>query len=285
MTLRYWEGKTRALMPLVGFLCLFLWIVVPVATAEELTFALGSDWKTASAHEEHRQLMIEFVRKADDINNWRELFTYQNFAKGKQTPEEFLNKLKAAREKECPAATVWNVIEQNESSILYEWRAKPCLGWPEQHEVARIILGKNNLFVLHYVAKVNELAPDTRTKWIKILQEATIDSGTKSGESSDVDNVVPFEMDKVMAALKPAMESPDCNVKEATANRVECKRPRNTTGDNGCGGESVTAVLEAQGDKTRVQIKTGKGFYGLLCKKDWSMPIYQSMIKNMEKAQ
>jgi len=176
----YEKVATRALIPIIGFLCLIAWVGVPVAAAEELQFTLGSDWKTASATEKHGQLMMEFVRNGDDINNWKELFTYQNFAKGKQTPEEFLNKLKALREKECPGATVWNVIEQNESSILYEWRAKPCLSWPEQHEVARIILGKHNLFILHYVAKVPELAPDTRTKWIKTLEDATVDSGAKS---------------------------------------------------------------------------------------------------------
>jgi hypothetical protein len=185
---------TSALMPVIGFLCLILWIAAPVVAAEpeEPHLDLGTnkiagpkdlflEWEIASVHEGHLPLMIEFIRKGDDINNWKELFTYQNFAKGKQTPEEFLNKLKAAREKECPGATVWNVIEQNESSILYEWRAKPCLGWPEQHEVARIILGNHNLFVLHYVAKVPELAPDTRTKWIKTFHDATVDSGAKSG--------------------------------------------------------------------------------------------------------
>ena len=64
------------------------------------------------------------------------------------------------------------------------------------------------------------------------------------------------------AARKPAMESADCTMKEATANRIECKRPRNTTGENGYGGQSVTAELEAQATKTRVRITTGKGFYG-----------------------
>lgn len=174
MRRRYKKVATRALIPIIGFLCLIGCVGAPVAAAEQLQFTLDSDWKTASATERHGQLMIEFVHNGDDINNWKELFTYQDFAKGKQTPEEFLNKLKAAREEECPGATVWNVIEQDESSILYEWRARPCLGWPEQHEVARIILGKHKLFILHYVAKVPELAPDTRTKWIKTLQDATI---------------------------------------------------------------------------------------------------------------
>jgi len=86
----------------------------------------------------------------------------------------------------------------------------------------------------------------------------------------------------VIAALKPAMESADCNVKEATANRIECKRPRNTIGENGYGGESVTAELKAQATKTRVRITTGKGFYGRLGKGNWSIPIYEQMIKNLK---
>jgi hypothetical protein len=127
---RHKKVATRVLILVIGLLCLIGWVGAPVAAAgewrfqvgaEELRFELSTDWKVASSHVlGNRQLMIEFVRKGGDINNWKELFTYQNFAKGKQTPEEFLNKLKAEREKECPGATVWNVIEQNESSILYE---------------------------------------------------------------------------------------------------------------------------------------------------------------------
>jgi hypothetical protein len=45
-------------------------------------------------------------------------------------------------------------------------------------------------------------------------------------------------MDKAVAALKPAMESTDCNLKEATATHVECKHPRKMTGYN---GDAVTA--------------------------------------------
>jgi hypothetical protein len=71
-----------------------------------------------------------------------------------------------------------------------------------------------------------------------------------------VDEVVPFPIDRVVAALKPAMESRNCKVKEETPGRIECKRPH---GDR-TGGESVTALLEAQGGQTHVSISTGKGF-------------------------
>jgi hypothetical protein len=101
-----------------------------------------------------------------------------------------------------------------------------------------------------------------------------------------VDEVIPFEMSKVVAALKPAMESQSCNVKEATETRVLCKRPRvsATFKTAGSGGESVTSILEAKGDQTHVRISTGKGYYGRLGKQNWSVPIYNQMVKNLKQA-
>ncbi len=142
---------------------------------EVLRFKLGSEWKPAYSSNAKRSTILEFIREGDDINRWKELVTYQNFGRhGKASPEETLNRLKAAREQECPGATEWNVIDKNEGRIVYEWHAKPCLSWPEQSEIATIIVGKDNVFFLHYAAKVYELAPETREQWIKTLSAATI---------------------------------------------------------------------------------------------------------------
>ncbi len=102
-----------------------------------------------------------------------------------------------------------------------------------------------------------------------------------------VDEVIPFELSKVAAALKPAMESQNCNVKDSTDTRIVCKRPRvsATFKQSGSGGESVTAILERKGDQTHVHISTGKGFAGRLVKQNWSAPIYEQMVKNLRPAQ
>jgi hypothetical protein len=261
----------------------------PAAEGEVLQYSLSPDWHVAHSAQEHGVVIMEFLRQGDDITNWKELFTYQNrgLGRGYRTPDESLNSLKELREKECPGATEWSVIEKDEHSILYEWQAKPCIGWPEQHEIARILCGKHNFFILRYTAKVNKLEPSTRTEWIKTLEAASVDSHYKSEGSQDVDSVIPFETDKVMAALKPAMESVNCNVKETTANRILCKRPfvHASSQQAGSGGESVTAVVEAQGNQTHVRITTGKGFYGRLGKVNWSTPIYQQMIKILGQTQ
>ncbi len=143
-----------------------------------------------------------------------------------------------------------------------------------------------------YSTKIHELTPEARAQWIKTLSDTTFGSITRAFDPNyftvDVDDVVPFAMDQVVAALKPAMESQDCKVTEASATRIACKRPRvhATWNDAGSGGESVTATLETKGNQTHVMITTDQGFSGRLTgKKNWSTLVFEGMINNLQKSQ
>lgn len=174
--------KLKSLITILSLLSalLFAGVVMAKDNSEVLGFKLGAEWKPAYSSDRHQSTILEFIREGDDINSWKELVTYQNFVRhGKESAEDTLNKLKAIREKECPGATEWNVIDKNESRILYEWHAKPCLSWPEQSELATIVVGRYNLFLLHYAVKVHELAPDVRAEWIKRFSAAAITSNPK----------------------------------------------------------------------------------------------------------
>lgn len=103
-----------------------------------------------------------------------------------------------------------------------------------------------------------------------------------TAESKDMDQVVPFRKEAVAAALKPAMENFGCKVTDESAKRIECKRARGASDRTGNGGEKVTAELQAKGDQTRVRIRTFKGTLGRLEKKNWSTPIYDEMMKNLQ---
>jgi hypothetical protein len=117
---------------------------------------------------------------------------------------------------------------------------------------------------------------------------AVLDSKTSAlnptAESKNIDELVPFGMDKVVTALKSAMESEGCKVTEATGSHVECKRARGYSERTGAGGEKVTATLEASGEKTRVRIWTGKGTMGRMQKKNWSTAVYKEMMKTLQNA-
>ena len=285
------------LAPLVVSLCLIAWVGVAAQKApmEGLKFKLDPDWYMLDSGGDSTSGYAVYLRHQDNPNHWNELFRFETgrMKSNQKSPQEEFNTVKADTEKHCRGATVWNVIEHDENSILFEWQSKPCkVGEHELDAIWRIIQGKQSWFDVMYTARVYEVAPETRMKWIATLKDATInpDAGPVDliGVTIDIDEVVPFPVDKVMAALKPAMESQDCYVTSTTADSIECKRPRASTTaqqEASGGGESVTARLEAQGDQAHVIITTGKGFYGRLFKKNWSTPIYQEMMKNLQKAQ
>jgi len=274
--------------PLLAFACLFSLLGTFAAKAEDevLQFELPTDWKIAARSMQHRILTVAYTHHGENIHGWTEQFTYQNggLSLGAHSPTEYLDNLKALREKECAGVTEWHVIEQKEDSLLYEWQAKPCLAWPDQHEIARILYGKHNVFILRYASKGTDLAPEIRTKWIKTFADAYIQTGAHGVNTAagNVDAALPVDMNKVIPALKAAMASVNCNVTDEKPGQIECKRPRHPGSDTDYGGESVTAKLETQTDKTHILITTGKGYLGRLAKKNWSTYIYEQMLKNLD---
>jgi hypothetical protein len=285
----------RGSIGVLAFLCFNPWngAAAQHVQNEGLVRTLGPEWK--SMYEISRDLTydaIVLVRNGDTMTDWREIVQIADTTTAsKLSPEETLNKWMAATEKKCPGAMERRVISKDETSVLFQVHTNPCRSMPEEAEIGRVILGKYSWYVLEYRARVHELAPDKQAEWIKTFSEATFDSVTSSFDSAwmsvDVDEVIPFAMDKAVAALKPAMESQECNVTTDSAGRVECKRPRGRTSSehSGTGGESVTAVLEAQGDKTHMVIATGLGFAGRLGKRNYSTPIYEQMMRNLQKGQ
>jgi hypothetical protein len=150
----------------------------PLQEYERLGFEFEQGWKVGYEAGSPYQGITEFIREGDDINNWKELLTIHNYPPswGGSSSEDLLNTLKAIRETRCPGVTKWNIIGKDEKSILYEWQAKPCLGWPDQHEIARIISTKYNRFHVRYTVKMYQMSPEERTKWIGKFSRAKIDT-------------------------------------------------------------------------------------------------------------
>ncbi len=259
---------------------------------EGIARELGPEWTSMyEISPDLRYDAIEFVPNGYNWKDWKEVVTIADFlGSSNLPPEEILKQHQAKREKKCPGAVQWTAISKDGTGFLFQWHINVCGNLPEEDEVGRVIMGKYNQYILEYAARVHELSPETRAHWIKMFSDATFDSVTLSFDSAwmsvDVDEVVPFAMDKVMAALNSAMESQNCKVSSAAADRIECKRPRVLARQQpDMGAESVTALLEAKGDQTEIHITTGKGFYGRLAKKNWSTPVYEAMMKNLQTAQ
>jgi hypothetical protein len=144
---------------------------------ENIRFSLDTtDWVLDYEYEVPGLYLAEFVRTGQTVENWQELITIQNFIWHAQSNSvgTVFDELKQAREEECPGQTTWTIIQQDETSLLYENRSMPCLGWPEQHEIGRFLTGENNLFRISYTAKVETLLPEVRSFWIESFSAAEI---------------------------------------------------------------------------------------------------------------
>ena len=130
-----------------------------------------------------------------------------------------------------------------------------------------------------------------KTEYLQVVAVLTARSGKRvemlapgstlvdpTAGSHDEDQIVPFPIDQVRAALKPAMEHCFCKVSGSKTDRVTCGRglrPPDAIG----GSETVTAILEDQGQQTQVLIKTEKGLG-----KNWSSPVYREMLHMLQAA-
>lgn len=140
------------------------------------------EWTIGNQTADENQRIIEFVRPSENIDNWTELLTSQIIRKpSKLEPiDAFVANIHAEDKKLCPGGFKSNVIarglktEMEEASIIYEWEFKNCPPNADQHEVAKIIYGKFNIFRLAYVERTEMLAPEKRQKWIKNLKDARI---------------------------------------------------------------------------------------------------------------
>jgi hypothetical protein len=173
---------TRTLLRIVPLACLVFMVGCATMAPEHLSLTMDQTvkWKKGFEHGGRGQAyIVEFVPEGETVDNWSKMITVQNFTMkdvpNSSTPETLMNEVKAKMQSRCPGVT-WNVIQKGESEILYEWRIENCSPNPDQHEVAKIMDGAVNRFVVHYVSKVKMLPEDERTDWIKRLQDAKIEA-------------------------------------------------------------------------------------------------------------
>jgi len=154
------------------------------ASAQQEFFGGGFDpkeWKVARQGQTQNQIVVEFLRAGEKIDNWTELVTMQVFRKPRapEAIDVLVPKMHQDIAKRCPGMK-WNVIDRRfssateEAGMLYEWSITGCAPDPDQHEIARVAYGKFNIFRLAYTAKTSALEPEKREKWIKDLSTAVI---------------------------------------------------------------------------------------------------------------
>ena len=149
----------------------------PLTAQENLKFFPPPNWELGQPPQQTKDtLLMEFVKKGEKLETWTELLTVQQFRRTRSSPppREFYDALKALREKLCPGQSEWQVVEEADGTLLYEWRTtETCQGHPPQSELARLLYARNTYYRVAFTTRA-QLTPETRTGWIEWLRGVSV---------------------------------------------------------------------------------------------------------------
>ena len=143
--------------------------------AAQLRFALpaGTAPVTIKEFEEGPILGTRFVIQGTSADVWAQAFEILEIPKKGQpkTAAQWFEALKASGEEHCPGG-MWGVVQEDETSILYERTTAACDGNPAQHSLNRVLYGKKKVFVLIFTSAEALEAAD-REAWVAVLANAS----------------------------------------------------------------------------------------------------------------
>lgn len=68
----------------------------------------------------------------------------------------------------------WNVFNKKNNEMMYEFLLKNDSIGSDQHELVRVMAGKDGAFAIHYVTEEAPMSAENRQKWIDLLMKAEV---------------------------------------------------------------------------------------------------------------
>ncbi len=142
---------------------------------KSMKFHLGDPWREGYRMMNSTNALTEYVIPPETVQNYQQLFSTQRLFKlGEQlSARDFMNRMKSLVEKSYQLEE-WNVIEDGEDDILYEWRVAKGDKTPAQHEISRVVRGSRDMHRLAYVIRKQPLKSADREQWINRLKSAQL---------------------------------------------------------------------------------------------------------------
>ncbi|MHC4742233.1 MAG: hypothetical protein ACYS8Z_09990 [Planctomycetota bacterium] len=145
-----------------------------------MPFLIGR-WEYAYGWDNEAQMLAEFVRPEQTVENWTEMVTVETYNKAFDlgSVEELIVRFRNGLDELCPGSSV-EVIRQTPDGVIYESVnviSEQCNG---EHELVRIFDGIYNRFLVHYAVRgAATMTPERRAEWLEELMACGIHvSGT-----------------------------------------------------------------------------------------------------------
>lgn len=153
-----------------------LWLMTSAPTAGQPPAFDGRGWVVGHQQRNANESLTEYVLPGQTVDNWRELVT--STVHFQPVPvERLVDEIHTLMSKDCPSL-VWNVVRQDQRTIIFEWRDSGCGGDEPQAELDRITIEKDGLYRLAYAVKMKGPVPaDRRKQWLAIFDQVPLAEG------------------------------------------------------------------------------------------------------------
>jgi len=140
---------------------------------QTMEFSLPPEWRVGYRMMNGTSALTEYVTTEETVQKYQQLYSTQRLFKlGKETSaREMMERMKALVEKAYQVEE-WNVIQDGEDDIMFEWRVAAKEKTPAQHEINRIVRGQRDIHRLAYVTRQLPLSEADRKQWIDQLKSA-----------------------------------------------------------------------------------------------------------------
>lgn len=122
-----------------------------------------------------------YLSEGETLEDWTEVavsreivIAMTNFSSMSWNPESVMNSIKNNYKKNQCSTDEWTILNQDETSILFEGDVLNCQDYGSQHQITRIVLGKWYGWVIHYGIRKKVLTEDERTKFVDNLMSARV---------------------------------------------------------------------------------------------------------------
>ncbi|WP_298860621.1 hypothetical protein [uncultured Gimesia sp.] len=119
-----------------------------------MEFQLPPHWREGYRNMNAYNASTEYVTEEDKVQDYQQLFTTQRLLKQgeKGSAKDMMNHIKSLLEK-SQQIELWNVIQDGENDILFEWQSGKNENTPAQHSIVRLIKDQRDMHRLSYYTR------------------------------------------------------------------------------------------------------------------------------------
>lgn len=154
--------------------------------------SMRQDWKCLTHRVSEKEGVTEYIPVDQDTSDIRDLITvmFQDRStwklKFKNVAQFFQHMVISATASKDGLS--FNILEQNEDDLIYEYIQQPQSGSPLEHDVARLFLTEKGLHRISYTHKKRMMSKEEKDNWIQILKQGSfvvsMDEANKPGSFS-----------------------------------------------------------------------------------------------------